>query len=99
MRHVSVFSGIGGFDLAFKKVRSPPRHGTTVKSYLFVPQYYDPQLGSESVCVVLQAGHELILMCENDPGCQQVRSLYIAIVLRVNDPFSFHLLSIPFHML
>lgn len=87
MKVVSLFTGAGGLDLGLHQVSlfykiNNQRHGCSYdcdKWTCFSTQSPCSQAGFIPVLLVvhcsLQAGHEIILQCECDPGAQQVRLL------------------------
>lgn len=80
MKFSSLFSGAGGFDLGLEEVRKEPfsvAYTSSIVLYCFRSSfvlYMFPRLSwVQGICVyAMQAGHELIFLCESDPGARQV---------------------------
>jgi len=71
MKFSSLFSGAGGLDLGLELVRMSEEMSddfclpACLAAWLSLAYLYSPLL--------MQAGHELIFLCESDPGARQVR--------------------------
>ena len=80
MRYSSLFSGAGGLDLGLEAVRPSVRELSEPSSTALFRNSIESNLPKDSLSVrirryaCLQAGHELIFLCESGPGARQVRA-------------------------
>jgi hypothetical protein len=72
MRVASLFSGCGGLDLGLEQVEKPEKvliADLCLRCFIFLEFTSTPVAPLRPMS---QAGHEVILLCEKDPGAIQV---------------------------